>query len=658
MKKWLSIICLIGILAGVLSACGKDEPTVTAPDSNKTLLTAAQDLANELDRVPTIAELAGGLKTQVSIGASSASANCGSTEFSLLRAEPDNGDTYYPPEPPKEQVQDESVFMPMGESYSEIDNTIESLKLIKNQALEACKTFSTWISYYIEQYSPNYTYLPGQGVYRDYRMEYDDNRDLVVIEQRYVTGDNQNRYIRIDVSHTLDGKLRMNGISTDFTDAGIVDFTQLSYLEDSYYISVGNETPYNSHPLTVYNLQANDWALAQIRNDGLFDENGNPISEITPVLEETYHYASPHLKFMAYSDSGEFKFTDDSYGGQWWIGADPGFTLSLNLFEGWTSVTNTDGQQSTLVTGKGEFVFPSTGSDPMDPTGVCSYSVNYYDSRTAPTLYIRAKSSGLINDPTYWTPEETRKAIASVCESLGISFKDGYEEELYDGIFGYEQHKNAFHYFDGIYGKDLNDATFADLIERLLTEEASHATLMEMWNQSAMAFEEQTAEYEYFEFLDYTLTGTASVDETTHEISLAGIEATLAPSVLLKENTDYSLVFVWASADEHREVGSVDLHYTGESLTFESELSVTADRFPDEYGEYVLVAYLADDGGNRISTTQAVSAAAEFTAELSGESYKATLTVTKNSISVNNTVLPNKNSEHDSATTARRDVLS
>lgn len=649
MKKWLSIICLIGIFAGLLSACGKDKNANAVSGADKTLLSAAADLANELDNVPTIAELTSGDHIdsvfEGPLTASPADASGNQSEvISPLGVEFCGTDTYYPKEPPK-QTQDGN-FLPLSEEHYEgIDATIESLKLVKNHVLEACKTFSTWITYYIEQASANTSYLAGHGECRDYRLQYDVNRDVVVIEQRYKNVENRIFYVRIAVSYNPDGKLRMDGVTAVFNDTAIVSSDQLHYLEDQHYISVERSSENQFDTLSVFDLQTNEYANTYIGYHRQYDNVGNIIFEESTGLEETYCFSTEHLTFECSADGGEIKFLGGDYGGQWSYTSNCWFSLSLNLFDGWSSVTNTDDQQMTLVTDKGEFVFNTVGSSPVDPSGVCRYSVDYFDRGMGPTLYIYATGSDAL-----WTLEEAQLNIGRLCDVLGISFKDGYENELYESMYSYEAHKNAFHYIDGIYGNDINEELFKQMIEQLQTEELSHASLREMWKEPAIAFEAQTAEYDYFEFLDYTLTGTAAVDETTHKISLTGITATLAPSVLLKDDTAYSLVFVWASADEHQEVGRIDLRYTGESLTFESDIAIASDRFPKNYGEYVLMAYLADDAGNRISTLQTIPASSEYSAELTGEEYSATLTVTKNNIAVNNTVVPKKNSEQDLST--------
>ncbi len=660
MKKLLSLLCLMGILAGALSACGKDETDEAAPQSDKTLLTAATELANELDKVPTITELINGkMENSVTIEGfqplNSADADYG---IAPLGVELCGVDTYYPKEPPKEeQTQDPDAFRPIGDGqfFSGADATVANLKLVKNHALSACKTFSTWVTFYIEQTSANMMTLPGHGVYRDYRLQYDVNRDVVVIEERYESKELKIYYVRIAVSYTPDGKLQMNGVSAIFTDSGIADFTQLSYLEDSYYISIGNETPYNSHTLSVYDLKSGDWALAEIRNDGEFDLEGNPISEITQVLEETYYYASAHMQFTADKASGEILDSDGSYGGQWGLDGRPQIILSLDFFDGWTSVSNEDGQKITLVTPKGEFEFANTPTGVALPEAGCKYNLEYYGERHRPTFSVSADHSYILPDDENierdepiiadrpWTREDARQIIQAVCDKLGISFKDGYEDEVLSGIFGYEEHRNAFHYIDGITGADLTMDVFRQMIDSLLTEEASHASLLEMRKEPAIAFEEQTAEYEYFEFLSYELSVSGTCDHSTNEISLNNVKASISPSILLKEDTVYSLVFVWASAAEHLQVGSIDQKYTGEKMVFEGSLTISTDKFPKELGEYVLMAYLADADGLRISALQAVPADEDFSAELSAVDHAATLTLTKERITVNTTLAPKQN---------------
>lgn len=654
MKKWISILCMLCILTGMLSSCGDDATS----NADKTLLTAATELANELDRVPTIAEVIGATRQSVSfgqIGSLSAKSDDASTGTIVpLRDSGGENSTYYPQDPSEQPESDQSDpnFMTFGKFYTGIDATIANLKIIKNQALSACKTFSTWITYYTEQVSGNLSTLPGHGVYRDYRLQYDVNRDVVVIEQRYPASNGDQYYNRLSVSYTPDGKLQMQGILVTFNDTEIVNANQLYYLEDHSYVSVSFPEQHKSEKLTVYDLQNNEWATACISAIGAWDVAGNPVGEIVYQFDKDYYISTDYFSYELRQNSGTILSADNNIVGGWNI-SEPSvsFSFSLNCLDGWSSVTCERDERAVLKTEKGEFVFPYSGVNPgeVTPDGNCKYDVNYHGSTSEPVIELNQivhQEEGAT--ATAWTAEEALQAIRDVAADLGLTVKEDMISEVIGVIYGYAEHDERFCFGDEIYGKDLTENTFYSLTSMLMTEQITAEAMNQLASEPAIAFEEQTAHYEYFEFLDYSIDGAASVDQATHEISLTKITATLAPSILLKEDGDYSLVFVWASASEHQEVGHVDLHYSGETLCFESDLVISPDRFPNKYGEYVLTAYLADADGNRISTLRAVTATDEFTLELTGENYEATLTSSANGISIRNKTLPSIGYDMDS----------
>lgn len=173
---------------------------------------------------------------------------------------------------------------------------------------------------------------------------------------------------------------------------------------------------------------------------------------------------------------------------------------------------------------------------------------------------------------------------------------------------------------------------YQSITNALAYGDISHEELMSEVTTPIKAYKAQNPDYAYFDFLDFSIEGTASFDGQTSRLVLSDITATIEPSVLLNDNKEYQLVFLFVSDHTRSQIAYKEAVYTGKTLTLQGESAVQREGIA--YGDTtcVLKCYIADSYGSRISKIYNVkgNTAAEY--DLSTESRHITLTVTPEKI--------------------------
>ena len=167
-------------------------------------------------------------------------------------------------------------------------------------------------------------------------------------------------------------------------------------------------------------------------------------------------------------------------------------------------------------------------------------------------------------------------------------------------------------------------------------------TLKTVYDGSGINKNEQVEENRYFEFLDFTLSGKATLDEVNARLDLSAVTAEISPSLLLKENSGYALVFAWHSAGAIHEIGCIDVTYNGSKMSFTGAIEELHSEPRHNYGEYKLVAYIAQKttGSNdRISKIYEIGATSDATVTSATTTMQSVVTATANGVTLTNTVL-------------------
>ena len=114
-------------------------------------------------------------------------------------------------------------------------------------------------------------------------------------------------------------------------------------------------------------------------------------------------------------------------------------------------------------------------------------------------------------------------------------------------------------------------------------------------------------------FIDFSenTTGTVSFDPNTETVSTSNFTLSLAPSLLLQNNQNYTIIYGLYTNQAFVYIGEeAPVTYTGETLTITGNQALTGNTSLLEEARYVLVGYLArvtEDGHIRVSSVTALT---------------------------------------------------
>lgn len=660
MKRATALFLLLAMVLTVCGCNGKqsggDHPSGNNGNQS-TIMTVATDLANEFDNMPLYGEVI----LSVSSGASTTSANRAAVNGSptvpkkdlltsranpagvvLLSEESDfSGDgVYYHEDYVSDPFDPQYIYNHHSLKYASIDSFINTLKKMKNQALLTCKVLGKWVERNPATEVPVHPGLqPSHDNFR-YRMTYDANRDFVTVEECCTEWATVTDYTKITVGHAPDGKLMIDGYIVTFDGDGIHTVKSIHYMEEAYYMAVDQDRGNGSDELTFLNYETKEWVTLSLSYDWISDQEDN-LTEVFNGVDYLYACITEEHLIEISPSTVTVYLPDGRSSGTWEENGVFDFILSLDIFDGWHHAeSKNENTIVTLTTETNSFDFYFAEPYP-DPDFVRREFFNfhvYYSTATYPQIQLQ-RSYELKNNGIFWTEEEARGYIGEIASDLGLTVNEKELAFLFDAIRSRDERVNGFSFLNGITGCEMDIDTYNALMEMLKYDELTFEELNAIKNAEILAFDAQSPDYEYFEFLDFTVSGKASFDADAVEIDLSPITATLAPSILLNDGETYQLVFLLVSTDSRSMVGTVSALYNGEDTVFAGDVRLKRDNFPLEYGEYTLQFYLADALGNRISTIETVEASTTATLDLSTESRGVTLSLCPDKITIYNYVL-------------------
>lgn len=596
--KLLALLCLAALLFSMLCACKPPSGEPQSPsngdgsgDPQKNMLVIAKTLANEVDTLSSAEELLRGTAAET-------------------------------PSPDRPNKFMRTTTVPSDEFNTENHNTqfefadslITRFKRMKDEALTVCRMLGKWVK-------------QGDGPYSAaYRLHYEPNANVVTVEHRSHQSPDENSYQKIRVSYDAEGRLLIDAYLAQYTPTSFVAEKEIHYREGVYFCTTEMEHVGTSRRLLFLDLEQKICSHLALTGSIYYDKDGNIIREEYNPVRPYYCYWDGNYYFSGTGSSSSLYYADGRNIG-YLSQENRDIRINLNCFDGWSRY-EVEGDQLFFYTDKGMFESLSfTTVNTEDGYGYQIYGAG------VPMLCLRAHDA--------LTRERVSAILASLEARFGITLKDSeIAARIIQGVEEYDTVSAKFHYMNGIYGTDITTDTYLLLCDMLATEEFTPASLTALYEDAAIEKSAQTESYEYFEFLDITLSGNATADEAARTLVLDGITATLAPSILLQEGKEYALAFAWASTDGHREVGRIKATYNGEMLTLNGSLSLAWDALPLSYGEHTLLAYVVlDETGGRISEAVTVTATASLTADLSTETVASRLTAGTDKITLTNEVI-------------------
>ena len=626
MKKLILITLALSLFLSMLVGCnppsggtggGGDDSSGASEgltDAEKNRMTLAKELANEVDGVKNLTAILSD-NSLVNGGVGKEGIRVEKTAF--IR---------------DENALDKDQSMT---SYDWVDDIVKKLKSSKNQAIEVCKCLNTWVKI-------------GDGDYSAvYRINYDANTDTVTVEYHSHLSD-FNSYQKFTVTLDTNGKSVIDYYSTGYQAEYITDSTELHYYEDKYYFSLSEHRLEDGtiHENTMFLDMENKVQATVIVNKETYYENGIPVREEYQAPKIEFSYEDEKYKVSAGAEGGSLAYrSEEGYESGGYIGGSNknGFSLNLSLFEGWSAVSR-DGDYVTLATEqKGDVrSIGFTQNFLGEENGVrYSYQIPYYDIDEYVYIWVEFEGGESLS-----TKERTKGAFAVLERELELTIDGELKEDFVNVSDRHSELLESFHFINGIYAKDIKTAEdYFEVLDALRLEKLSFEELKVVYDGKGINRNEQQPENSYFEFLSFTLSGNATVNEEAKSISLAGITAEIAPSLMLVDGGEYSLVFAFNAPGVIYEIGAADATYNGEALSFESSVEITAEALLKEFGEYRLVAFIAlksENKHDRISKLYDVTAegAAAFsnvethvTSNLVASEEGVTLTNTKTPVS-------------------------
>ena len=635
MKKLISIICILSMLLALTVGCsspgddgnddgGGDVSGEGMTDSEKNKLTLAKELAGEVDQVRSFTSAISGSSNTVVGGGT------GGKESAGGGFKPTKADISY-----TEKVaftRDENALDKEqgATNFDWADDIVSKLKQEKNQALSVCKCLNTWVKL-------------GDGPYSAvYRMNYDTNTGTVTVEYHSHLSD-FNSYRRFTVTLDASGKAVIDSFSASYNEEYITSSTELHYYEDKYYFSLYQNRGEDGHVYenTVFlDLENKTQAFVGV-NSSTYYENGVPVRTEYGDPSISFQYTDGNYLVNSRKDGGSLAYaSSEGFASGGYIGSvsATGLMIDLNVFEGWSTVSREGDNVILNTTEKGAISsLGFTGNSLGTENGVTySYRIPYYDTDTTAHIWMDFGGGEGVS-----TKDKIRGAFTVIENELGLTMDNSLMEKLISTGDRHGELSAQFHFKNGVYAKDIaTPEDYFALLGMMRTDELTLGEIKGIYDGNGINQSEQDIENTYFEFLDFTFSGSASIAPATGDITLTDIRASIMPSLLMKDGGEYSLVFAWSAPGALVEAGSVSLTYGGKALEFVSNVTSAFEARPLDYGEYRLVAYVALKNENRherISKLIDVKAAAA--AEFSGETdyVKSELTASTSFITLKNT---------------------
>lgn len=146
---------------------------------------------------------------------------------------------------------------------------------------------------------------------------------------------------------------------------------------------------------------------------------------------------------------------------------------------------------------------------------------------------------------------------------------------------------------------DLNLELYENILDNYFYGAMEYDEMKAILDVPAISLKKQKAENEVFSLIDITVSSNAELNEQTGVIDFSSVSATVPKSVLLNENTEYSLVLALRSDSKLIESASVSEKYNNEQFVLQGFGSVDLKSIVTD-GDYNVVAFIAknSDGNN------------------------------------------------------------
>lgn len=629
MKRIIATICILSLLLSALVGCstpGNDGDDLNgdgpsqheSTDAVKNRLTLAKNLADKVDVLSSVEQLMGS-SLSITPDKRNTKPKTGSTlpcsDVEKLIYERDEDD--------------------LGEA-SEVqvgwaNDIINKLKQSKNDALTTCKCLNTWVK-------------REDGAYSDvFRLNYDVTTGTVTVENHSHPSD-INSYSKFTVTTDTEGKLIINYFRAMYTPEIIESTSEIHYYEDKYFfsLSMNRDETGGEHENTAFIDLHNKIQASLYANRTVYYENGVPVRTEHEEPNVEFTYEKDGYSFRVAKSGGSVSIKPENGNGR--TGSIGSYNngnayLSLNILEGWSTLSQSGDWVTLRTNDKGEIQSRNFTTNYLGAKNGIQYNyvIPFYEGYTEPMIHISFTESPDVDTET------ALSGLIDVLENeLGLTLDPEYSELLINAGDGYEDLAKNFRFINGITADNMTLDKYFMILEMMRSLYIPLDTLKTVYNGSGINRNEQVEENRYFEFLDFTLSGKATLDEATAMLNLSAVTAEISPSLLLKENSEYALVFAWQTAGAIFEIGCIDVTYNGSKMSFTGAIEELHSEPRYGYGEYKLVAYIAQktSGSNdRISKIYEIGATTDATVTSATDTMQSVVTATENGVALTNTVL-------------------
>ena len=609
-----SLLCMLlaAVLLVSLAACGGGDGD-GGEGSKPTYLTRAKELAETIDKVPSMSALCelGGGAAGASVLASSASATL------QPLACPDG---YTDVTDPKDNADYQAAIadgrhrhMDMyAAGLSNSDLSVRNVQEIKKDALNEIIQLNTWVK------------TQGGALSNKYRMSYDPFSDVVTIEmiEDYdYLGKYAIQYRHITATYNEKGESVISAYFLETLD-GEMYMTESIHFEENNFFAISYDS--NGNEDIVGDEEEYDFfCYADLASAG---------------KDTVCMYKNRYITFSRIGENRAYVLMEGENQSQIRIENAAGERLGYLNVSRWGTDINMDIYELGGITG----IYKNGNDYKLEVNGEPLKSGSFFDncwslvqvSATPIEDYIP-----LLRVSVSFSAQATLSAkeiLDGTLADLGITIADPSALRQYAMAGDLNAFYNSYRVFKDVGVENADTAWIVSMMEKYALPAVSNETLTALLTEPAIEKQAQVADENYYAVFRAQFTGTASLNAETLQIDLGGINGSTELSAMLTVGEEYALVAaLWDGTLTPVGEAVATCTETGLSVTGLGVIDVT-ELAPGQYKIRVFLAKKTADGYTRISNFLAPTTEEPITASVTvdGTVYTVTADATAMTVTV------------------------
>ena len=420
---------------------------------------------------------------------------------------------------------------PAYESYysqlwNAIDGQVEDAKVTKNFVVSKIYCFNTWVR---------------DSGGRDYRLNYDANRDAAIIETMFEESEEAYTYTNTYASYDQEGRMLIDSVFYNLgvqnNEIRIINKYAVSYVEGLYwdYTQLARDDDFGEggiiHNYVIHaDLTKEEKEITQIHLYQVFRNNGS-IDDMD--LSASIQTSTEHLNYVVDSD-GNGNVASYIYDEKGYNYLQSGFLIPLYRLSGYDKIENryegddwANGKRYLTIGGQ------TYGGQEYDYNGL-RWRVSAMISGTSvePALEIGF-------DYEDYSETQAAQVIRDFLSSLGLAYKEDHLDE----VFHLEMNKITLCEEREALGKKnylyVSPEEFNDLYERYDLGDFTMQDLRAYQDAEKVSIKNQPQDDGYYSVVSSSGAGSYSFNQENETISIGQVTLTVEKNALYNKDTDY-----------------------------------------------------------------------------------------------------------------------